>query len=77
MAFVDDLGAEFTADMVVVDQTLAGKLLLTPDKKVVESIHYTRKNDISIISAAIKAVSVHAKPFKPNLPDSVHRQDNP
>lgn len=63
VAYVDDFNTKFTADMVLVDQSIGGELVLTPEKRIVHSKHYTKDDDIANISDRIKKVKLYATPY--------------
>jgi hypothetical protein len=57
-----DLGVQITSDMVVVDNRLAGELVLTPEKGMKEAEFRTRSVDIREVSARINRVLLDSEP---------------
>jgi hypothetical protein len=60
-AFVANLHADLVNGLVVIDDSLAGELHLTPTKGVKEAVFYTRTNDIEGVRGRINEVQSEAQ----------------
>jgi hypothetical protein len=56
----NDLENKITSDMVVIDDRLAGELVLTPEKGMKQAVFRTRPGDIKDLSARINRVLLDA-----------------
>jgi hypothetical protein len=73
-AFVKDLHADLVNGLVVIDDSLAGELHLTPAKGVKEAVFYTQTNDIGTVAGRISQVQSQAQDLGGSNPEKRGRQ---
>lgn len=59
-----DMAAPVTSDMIIIDDQLAGELVLTPDKGIQRAVFMTEQGDISSIRTRLNVLLAAAEPLQ-------------